>query len=819
MVWLEGWGYRKSHEVDGSSVGAQTNYQVMVKAYYGPVVDGDGVFEWFNKPSAFYYNGKTYIAWVSHAGKIEIRYYDHSTKKLSAVYEVDDLTTIDPTQAIDNHNAPSLFVDSSGYISVFYFMHDYDAAYKKRSTNPEDISSWDARQTIRSLVTFPNYPKPRLLANGTLFIFYRVGTWDNSTERYKTSDDYGVTWGGETTLIDFGADVGIYAFIAVYGNEIHVAWTKNPAAGHRNVYYMYSDDGGSSWKKRDGTAITLPCSEAEADLVFDSGTDECYVWDIIVDGDGEPYIAFAYREDPNHELHWAKHSAGSWYHYKVCDSAQLYDATHFYSGGIVIDPSDPYTVYVSKKETNLEIQKWKSADGGETWSKDADITSDSSKDNFRLQVVENYVSGMVLVWVYGDYTGLVGGEWTGWDTEIHSYPAPENMGDGYEVSLNGRCRSDFGDVRFTKSDKITELDYWMEEKVDGRYAIFWVEVDAIPADPDSTTIYLYYGKSDGTTTSDGDATFQFFDNFDTFDDAKWWTRQGAIGVSGGYLELVATTGTKGLIDGKTSFPINAKLRVRAEANDDGALQGSQHFCSMRKTNDWNDRGGDLMGSSVGGSGEVNYQTWDAGSYTESTHIDLPDHTFDEFHIYSITWKSAESKAYQDGSLIVTHTTHVPSVDMVAVFYEGVDAGGIIYVDWICVHNWVDPEPSHGAWGSEEYPYRSLTCKILQVGDGFFGLFSLDPLASLITGLDLTLTILAVEGDLLTRTFLDKRGLYGFKVIDPAARFLPSRTLRGPVTNIPVRIDHDKGGLYRFKVERGVASPGDVELFIGDLVDC
>ena len=42
------------------------------------------------------------------------------------------------------------------------------------------------------------------------------------------------------------------------------------------------------------------------------------------------------------------------------------------------------------------------------------------------------------------------------------------------VNLNGHCRTDFGDVRFT-DDEGTLLDYWIESKVDGEYAIFWVE--------------------------------------------------------------------------------------------------------------------------------------------------------------------------------------------------------------------------------------------------------------------------------------------------------------------------------------------------------
>jgi len=51
---------------------------------------------------------------------------------------------------------------------------------------------------------------------------------------------------------------------------------------------------------------------------------------------------------------------------------------------------------------------------------------------------------------------------------------------GEDVYLNEHCRTDFGDVRFTDSDGETEIPYWMEEKVDGDYAVFWVKVPSIP---------------------------------------------------------------------------------------------------------------------------------------------------------------------------------------------------------------------------------------------------------------------------------------------------------------------------------------------------
>ena len=82
-----------------------------------------------------------------------------------------------------------------------------------------------------------------------------------------------------------------------------------------------------------------------------------------------------------------------------------------------------------------------------------------------------------------------------------------------DVYLNSHSRTDFGDVRFTDDDGSTLLDYWMEEKVDSDYSIFWVKV----ADDLSTvavTVYVYYGKADATTISNGTDTFLQFDHFD-----------------------------------------------------------------------------------------------------------------------------------------------------------------------------------------------------------------------------------------------------------------------------------------------------------------
>ena len=96
------------------------------------------------------------------------------------------------------------------------------------------------------------------------------------------------------------------------------------------------------------------------------------------------------------------------------------------------------------------------------------------------------------------------GAGTGFQVKITvHYGAGTSTGDN--VYCNSLCKTDFGDIRFTDNDGSTELSYWMQSKVDSDNAIFWVKVnDTLES---NATIYMYYGKSDATTTSDIDATF------------------------------------------------------------------------------------------------------------------------------------------------------------------------------------------------------------------------------------------------------------------------------------------------------------------------
>jgi len=98
---------------------------------------------------------------------------------------------------------------------------------------------------------------------------------------------------------------------------------------------------------------------------------------------------------------------------------------------------------------------------------------------------------------------------------------------GEDIYLSGKCKANFGDIRFTNSSGAFLLDHWLDKKVDGNYAIFWVKVSDDLSTYDKK-IYIYYGNASALSASNGDATFIFFDDFET--NLNRWSCFGLTGL-------------------------------------------------------------------------------------------------------------------------------------------------------------------------------------------------------------------------------------------------------------------------------------------------
>ena len=335
--------------------------------------------------------------------------------------------------------------------------------------------------------------------------------------------------------------------------------------------------------------------------------------------------------------------------------------------------------------------------------------------------------GWLLGWGYRKSHQIVGstaGAVTNYQVNVTVYYG-SGTDSKWAVYLNGKCRSDFGDVRFTADDGVTPLPYWIETKVDGSYAVFWVRVPSIPASPGTATIYIYYGNSSATTTSNGTATFFFYDDFSgtSLDTSKWSVAfvDSLMGytVSGGALKLYSTKSAKdsawhSILVRSVRSDLPASIAVRARAlfvapssvEATGGLHGRIGYGPVTE--------------SAGGGG--------AGIASEFVN---KDYTFGIFcnwvtnsvtNAYSFnTWYTVEMRYYNNTgySLLndvqkasLSATVSSPNYVSVGLTIGDLSSGynanaQYMLVDWIAVRNFVNPEPSHGSWGPEELPGVAL----------------------------------------------------------------------------------------------------------------
>lgn len=275
-------------------------------------------------------------------------------------------------------------------------------------------------------------------------------------------------------------------------------------------------------------------------------------------------------------------------------------------------------------------------------------------------------------------------ELTDYQVKIRVYRS-EGTSTGDTVYLGSKCLADYGDIRFVASDDTTELPYWMETNA-GTYADFWVKVGSITSD---SCIYIYYGNSSATTTSNGDTTFIFFDDF--AGDLSKWTSAGTPTISGGILTLNTTSGTPS--EGIASIStFGTNYAIRARVNIPSALYGGIGF-----------------GTGIGGVPmvDVQYQingtnnVWlrnNNGTNTYSTALGNSG----AYHIWDIRRNSSTNTSVSiDGATPVINSGSIPTGSLnCAIWIYYTASNPTLYTDWILVRQYTATEPTQGAWSEE-----------------------------------------------------------------------------------------------------------------------
>ncbi|MEM3551734.1 MAG: DUF2341 domain-containing protein, partial [Candidatus Bathyarchaeia archaeon] len=279
---------------------------------------------------------------------------------------------------------------------------------------------------------------------------------------------------------------------------------------------------------------------------------------------------------------------------------------------------------------------------------------------------------------------------------------------GEDVYLNGKCRADFGDVRFTDDDGITLLNYWMEEKVDGDYAVFWVKVaDDLSVNP--ATIYIYYGNPSATTTSNIKAASlwgQGDDFNDNSRDTTIWDEHevgaGIVSETNQRLECYCPyNGDRaGYVSKDSRYIDNCEIYVTVSqtvvtelclfihtqkiTNDEPYFYNDWYRVTLWTWEGWY---GFYVQERISDTVNTLYVGNQLSSY-EKIKIQVTDGTVRFLEQDTLRATTAFSLNTQNCYIYLAARTHTST-------------GGTDFFDNFFTRKLVDPEPTHGSWGSEE----------------------------------------------------------------------------------------------------------------------
>ncbi len=228
------------------------------------------------------------------------------------------------------------------------------------------------------------------------------------------------------------------------------------------------------------------------------------------------------------------------------------------------------------------------------------------------------------------------------------------------------------DIRFTDANG-NELHYWIERWDQGnKDANIWVNVSEIPGNGDAG-IKMYYGNPKARSSSNGYATFEFFDDFDeiSLDIDKWKVEWGKnFRISDGKLKVGSNTGIKTIVAFLQPKIFEAKVWMTANAFFGAPGVGFDNFNSQTLNL------------------SMHRAKTDYGGFTTFSKIDTDNSEL----IHTIKWK-ADRVTYQHSYLTVAaHSEGIPTGPLYFSF-QGYQSSQDMSADWARVRKYVSPEPS------------------------------------------------------------------------------------------------------------------------------
>ncbi len=279
---------------------------------------------------------------------------------------------------------------------------------------------------------------------------------------------------------------------------------------------------------------------------------------------------------------------------------------------------------------------------------------------------------------------------------------------GKDVYLNGHSLSWPDDIRFADSNN-NLLSYWIESSTSSAVTV-WVKVPSIPASPDTTSLYVYYGMQGDSGASCGDSTFLLFDNFDggSLNSAKWSipSSAGTLSVNGGLCTLTysGSAGEEKIMSSSAwSTPVRLRSMLKSShLGTTGNGVGAYEIMMLSSANSMYE-----VNCLYYADAWVNFNRYRC-NYNGDPHFsyaNIQGWNANTFAVQEIDWVpgvSARFNVNDANPQQITSNVPASSNPLYAKFAANSWTGTTtqITVDWIFAAKYTQHEPTHSTWTTE-----------------------------------------------------------------------------------------------------------------------
>ena len=363
----------------------------------------------------------TYVSYIDNLGNIKATQYDNINNTYKQVF-------VKTGFLAEDHANPSILVLQDHRVMIIYAAHgEEECFYYRISTEPGDISSFGEEKCVSTKgFGTVSYPAPFYMENApeSFFLLWRGGA-QPTIARFSLPDDEDEIRFEAYPKVFIKSDKTPFAKYTSDGkSKIYTAFTyANPDSSIPNTLYSaYIDISDMCMYDAEGTllvdltAAPYEVKNDESGIATVDRTEERRnsVWDIALDKDGNPVIAYVSisRDSTEHLYYRAKWSGETWQKTFIANGGKWFHdntkgAEKAYSGGLALDHANPDIVFAALPQegiygTYYEIYKY--VIGEDAVTRKA-VTENSSENNFRPCVVLNAKEddAVYLVWLSGEY--------------------------------------------------------------------------------------------------------------------------------------------------------------------------------------------------------------------------------------------------------------------------------------------------------------------------------------------------------------------------------------------------------------------------------